>query len=273
MEKYKIVFVDIDDTLNVRNKEITEKTKDVMKKLKEKGITVVINTGRSLEYAIDRSKTANLSQYVVSSNGSEVYDYKNKKIIFSKNIPKDTVRKIYEYSKSANLFVILDSYEKKFKNTEVDITGKSPAYLFHDIEEVLKDNEITQIILVSNNFERMKIIPELFKEKYSDVHVVYSSREIIENQRNTKKYYSHDIVANNISKSTGIVELLDYLNIDPEESIAIGDDVVDIPMFDVVNLKIAVVDGSKQLTSKADILCPSAKEDGVATILEKLFLS
>ena len=84
MKKFDIVFVDIDDTLNPSNKATSEYTKEVMKKLKENGIKVVVNTGRSTRYAINKSIEANLSEYVISSNGAEVYDYENKQIIFSK---------------------------------------------------------------------------------------------------------------------------------------------------------------------------------------------
>ena len=42
MGNYKIVFVDIDDTLNPSNQEVSEYTKEVMSKLKEKGIKVVL---------------------------------------------------------------------------------------------------------------------------------------------------------------------------------------------------------------------------------------
>ena len=55
MNNYDIVFVDIDDTLNPSNGHVTEYTKEVMKKLKEKGIKVVVNTGRSAKYAIEKS--------------------------------------------------------------------------------------------------------------------------------------------------------------------------------------------------------------------------
>ena len=70
MSNYKIVFVDIDDTLNPSNEKVSDYTIEVMTKLKEKGIKVVVNTGRSAKYAIEKSIEANLSEYVISSNGA-----------------------------------------------------------------------------------------------------------------------------------------------------------------------------------------------------------
>ena len=84
MNKYDIVFCDIDDTLNPSNGTTTEYTREVMKKLKDKGIKVVVNTGRSAKYAVEKSIEAGLSEYVISSNGAEVYNYHERKEIFSK---------------------------------------------------------------------------------------------------------------------------------------------------------------------------------------------
>ena len=45
-KKYKIIFIDIDDTLNPSNGKVSQYTKDVMTRLKENGIKVVIDTNK-----------------------------------------------------------------------------------------------------------------------------------------------------------------------------------------------------------------------------------
>ena len=92
MNKYEIVFVDIDDTLNPSNGKVSEYTKEVMQKLKDKGIKVVVDTGRSASYAVNKSIEAGLSEYVISSNGAEVYNYYERKEIFSKHIPNHLIK-------------------------------------------------------------------------------------------------------------------------------------------------------------------------------------
>ncbi len=272
MNNYQIIFVDIDDTLNVRNQPITDKTKEVMKRIKEKNIPVVINTGRSMKYAIDRSITGNLGHYVISSNGSEVYDYKNNKLIFSSIIPKDIVKKIYEYCENVQLTMTLNSYENKFSNNKENINEGDFTTYFDNIDEVLENNDITQIVLVSDNFDRMIVLPKLFQDKFPDIKFTYSSHELLENKRVKGHSYTHNITMNHVSKGTGIVELLDYLKIPNDKAIALGDDIVDLAMFDVVKTGIAVADGVDVLKSRASYICPSAKENGVATILEKMIL-
>lgn len=270
MNKYDIVFVDIDDTLNPSNEPVSEYTKQVMTKLKENGIKVVVNTGRSATYAINKSKEANLSEYVISSNGSEVYNYEKKEIVFLKPIPKEQIKKIYEYVVSTKMTIILNSIENRYINTKEYKYNTEPATYFEDIDKLLDEVVINQIIILSSNFDRMLVLPHMFKEKYPNLKVVHSSVSLVEETRIPGKEYYHDIVIENTAKSTGIVELLDYLNIDSERAIAIGNGYDDICMADVVGTSVAVENANSILKEVATYITDTAENDGVAKILEKL---
>ncbi len=272
MTTYKIVFVDIDDTLNPSNGEVSNHTKDIMTKLKEKNIPVVINSGRSAQYAITKSMEANLSNYVISSNGAEVYDYHNDVVIFEQPIPKKTIKDIYKYCEKMNLTLILNSIKNRFINIKDYNYNTEPAIYFEDINEVLDNNNINQLIVLSKNFDRMLVIPNMFKEEFPNLKVVHSSVGLIEDHRVKGKEYYHDLVLENTAKSTGIVELLDYLHIDPEEAIAIGNGYDDICMTDVVGTSVAMGNSVERLKEAATYITKDASEDGVASILEKLCL-
>lgn len=273
MKKIKIIFTDIDDTLNPSNSQVSEHTKEVMTKLKEMGIKVVVNTGRSSKYAIEKSKEANLGDYIISSNGAEVYNYKTKELIFSKPIPKENIIEIYNYCETHNMTIILNSLEKRFINIKDYKYNSEPAIYFDNIEEIINENKINQIIVLSSNYDRMLVIPNLFKEKFPNLKVVHSSIALVEERREKNKEYYHDFVLENTSKGTGIVELLDYLKIDKEEAIAIGNGYDDISMADVVDSFIAVENANDTLKSNATYITNNASEDGVANILEKLILN
>ena len=201
MSKYKIVFVDIDDTLNPSNGEVSKHTKEVMTKLKEKGIHVVVNSGRSTKYAIEKSLEANLSNYIISSNGAEVYDYHNDVIIFEQPIPKNTIKEVYKYCEKMGITLILNSIKNRFINIKDYNYNTEPATYFEDIDEVLDHNNINQLIVLSKNFDRMLVIPNMFKEEFPNLKVVHSSVGLIEDHRVKGKEYYHDLVLENTAKS------------------------------------------------------------------------
>ena len=255
-KKYDIVFVDIDDTLNPSDEEVSNYTKEIMKELKKNGIKVVVCTGRSLQYAINKSIEADLSES-----------------IFSKAITNKEIKSIYEFCTSHSLTIVLNSFNQRFTNNINCEDTDKPVSLINDIDEVLKNNQINQIVILGTNFNRMLIIPELFKDKYNNLNVVNSSKELVEGQKKKNKVFYHDIVANNTAKSKGIVELLDYLHLSSKNSVAIGNSYDDISMTYVVNTSVAVSNAPDKLKEVVTYVTDSAKNDGVAKILEKLCLN
>ena len=80
---YKIIFIDIDGTLRNKNKEITQRTKKAIKNVVDKGIIVVLASGRPRKYTQNVNKEAGASQYIISSNGGNVYDCKERKNLYT----------------------------------------------------------------------------------------------------------------------------------------------------------------------------------------------
>ncbi len=268
----KCVFIDIDDTLNVSNGSVSEYTRDVMTRLKDKGIIVVANTGRSAKYAVEKAKEANLSNYVISSNGAEVYDYENDIVLFQQVIPADTIREVYEYCKQTELTLILNTMLKRYTNNKDYNYNNEPVIYVEDLDEIISNNKISQLVILSKNYDRMLVIPNMFKEKFSNLKVVHSSVAIVEERRQVGKEYYHDLVVESTAKSTGIVELLDYLKIKSKDAIAVGNGYDDVCMFDVVGTSIAVGNANDTLKEIATYVALDVKEDGAAKKLEELLL-
>ena len=64
--------------------------------------------------------------------------------------------------------------------------------------------------------------------------------------------------------------MLEILNIANDDTIAIGDDINDLSMFEYVEYKVAVDNAIDMVKEKADEIILSNDEDGVAIYLEKL---
>lgn len=270
--KYKIVFVDIDDTLYSKDKTISEYTKEIITELKNKGINVVATTRRDLQYAVNKSKESNLSEYTISSNGTEVYNYQEDKIIFSKPIASKDVKYIYDYCNSHDLIIILNSFYKRFINIQDDnYNSESVAYI-KNIDKVLKNNKVNQIDILSPNFERMLALPNLFQEKCPALKTVKSSKNLSVDKREKNKIYYHNLILANTSKSTGIVELLDYLNIDKSQAITIGHRFDDVLIYDSVASTFAVSNLDQRIIDVVNISAKTIKNDGAAKTLKELII-
>ena len=77
MNDVKIVFTDLDSTLTITEGKIDIANKKIFEKLANIGIPVVINTGRAIAYTIPICKQFSTSNYLIASNGAEIYNYLN----------------------------------------------------------------------------------------------------------------------------------------------------------------------------------------------------
>ena len=160
----KVVFVDIDGTIRNNNKEITEETKEAIKKVVAKGVKVVICTGRSRDYAIEVSKEALASPYVIASDGAYVYDYHDKVDLYTSEINKTTLQEIYIIAKKYNVNITADTTTGQYTNNALE---KSPSVTYKEnfLEAVINE-KIIHIHLTSKNGNDMaKALVDIKKVK------------------------------------------------------------------------------------------------------------
>lgn len=74
-----------------------------------------------------------------------------------------------------------------------------------------------------------------------------------------------------VTKAEAIKELIKYLDINLSETIAFGDGMNDIEMFQAVNYKVAMKNAVQELKDIADMITESNNQSGVAIALNKIF--
>lgn len=268
MPKYKIVFIDIDGTLYNSKSKITKFTKDIITKLSKKGVLVVLASGRNSYQVRAISQSVNASNYIIASNGAEVYDYLNDIDIYQSNIDYLTVEKIYQYCQEHNLKLYLNTKYKRLVNQR---DSGFPENTYISSLEEIKGNIISQIVVQSSNFNRMLVLKDLFHTKYPILKNANSSSQLRNLQHQANDVFFRDFILENTSKSSGIVKLLEYLKIPAEEAISLGDSYNDISMFELTGLSIAMGNAIPEIQKQADRVTLSNNQDGVAYALKNIF--
>ena len=260
MNNVKIVFTDLDSTLTISEGKIDIQNKKIFEKLADIGIPVVINTGRSIPYIIPICKQFSTSNYVIASNGAEIYNYLTKKVIFRSVILEEDLKIIDDLIRKYDLLFYANGIQRRYTNKTEKSIGTIFTNYLSDINE-----EIAQVVIESYDVNVM------IKAKQE-----ITARESLKIANKTKhveegKLLYYDIVNSEVSKGTAVIELCEYLNIDPAKAMAIGDSTNDIEMLDAVGYKVAVANASDDLKEKANIITLSNKQNGVATILNELY--
>ena len=138
-----------------------------------------------------------------------------------------------------------------------------------DIDTFLKNNEVVQCIIADENYDKIKVLqPEI--EKVEDV-VIKNKHKSLEDENAPKEgtiYY--DVANAHSDKGNAIQKFCEILNIDPKDTVAIGDGLNDLAMREKVGYFVAMGNAKTEVKQYADEVTSSNEDDGVALFLENL---
>lgn len=265
---YKIVFVDIDGTLRNDNQEITTRTKQSIKKLMDRGILVVIASGRPRKYTENISRETNASRYIIISNGGGIYDYQNKTVIYTNIMDKPSIIELYKIATQEDVRFMMNVGDDRVVTKLKHFDG-SERKLEEPIEKFVQENDINQCVVTDTDFYKVKRAKQQ-AEKLKNVEIKYQSPKLIDENEKQRDTTSFDVANIESSKGNAVKILCDKLNIDLKDTIAIGDNENDVSMLKKVGLAVVVDNAQDNVKKYANRVIKSNNEEGVAEFLEEL---
>lgn len=266
----KVVFIDIDGTLLNSKKELTSETKEVVRKCEEKGIKIILTSGRSRLITMEYKNEVGANDYIISSNGADVFNSKTEEKIYSNSISKECLLKLYDFAKSnkyklafnfdTKLVANLTYHKQKFCEIKSD----------NEIMDIIDNKEIVQCVISHYDLEKMKYFKSIFDSEFEGLQITNQCEKLINPLGPTRRDYYCDINRRGVSKGIAVKKMYEYLNISKEETGAIGDSNNDIAMMKEVGLPIAVENATEDLKKVVKYITVSNDENGVAKFLRTL---
>ena len=259
----KLILIDSDDTLKKSDGTISERAKEAILNHRQLGNIIVICTARPRYQTIEVMKESGANDIIISSNGSEIYDIKNDRIIDTLFVDKNEVLSLVEYAYLNNVRLILttenyDYVTKEIRNPNQKLLAKD------NYVNQLNDINIKQCMFIDKSQEKIYSLKEIIKNN-KNIEIV---DEIREDDPYEEKWFS--VASASASKGSALLKLADYLGIPFKNTIAIGNDKNDLSMFNNCNCSVAVANASKSIKRKVDYVTASNDNDGVAIFLEKI---
>lgn len=266
----KAVFIDIDGTLLTSSGEVTENTKNIIKKCIEKGIKIILSSGRSRVITMDYQKLAGTSPYIISSNGAEVYDIKNKKEIYCEPISREIVRELFNYVQK-NDYKINFNYGSELVMNKVFYPDEE-EYVRSEREliEIANKEKILQCVISNRDFEKMKEFKRYLETTVMGIKIENESKRLKNPDLKPSNSYYCDVTSLLVSKGEAVKKICEYLQLQSEEIAVIGDGENDISMFEVTNNSIAMGNAMEEVKERAKFVTDSNDEEGVAKYLNRI---
>ena len=250
-----ILFIDLDYTLLNSQGKLTERTVKTLKKVKEAGHIIVLNSARSL------SRTVLIGQqfgydYCNCFYGGMVVD-NNGNVIYERVLPSENLAKIAKEMENV----------EKCEQYVMCIESSDKAYGNHPI-------------MPSFKMDICKTPEELFSHKaYKFIFKQSQTPEIMEKTKAIAEKYNLDVkfaregwfctfLPKNADKVNGVRVLLDMLNKEHGPSVAFGDEIGDLKTFEVVDIAVPVANSTSDVTSRFPVATLSNDEDGCAVWIE-----
>ncbi|EHL77195.1 MULTISPECIES: Cof-type HAD-IIB family hydrolase [Bacillus] len=282
----KCIATDMDGTLLNSRQMISEGNRTAIKKAQEKGIEVVIATGRSYDEAQTVLAEAGLQCPIICVNGAEVRT-KEGEIIHTNELSAKQSLDIYEilhhsdtyYEVFTNKGIYTDHYEKGvqtlmniFQTANPDMPedqiyemaknrySKGHIQIVENYEHVIESNDqlVYKFLVVSKNPSELMRVKEKL-EALPEISVSSSGSENLE------------VTHNKAQKGIALTWFTERMGISMQETMAIGDNLNDLSMFERVGRSVAMGNGHPDIKKICSHETAVNDEDGVGkAILEVL---
>lgn len=266
----KAIFIDIDGTLLNSKREITTNTKETIKECIRKGIKVVLASGRSRTITREYQELAGTSPYIISSNGADVYDIEKDLEIYSTSLNKDAVNKIFDFSQKNNYKINFNYNFELVMNKMFYPDEKDNVKTEEEIHNIIEKEKIVQCVVANKDIEKMIEFKQYLKDNLVGVKIENESKRLKDINLKPSNHYYCDITSLGAAKGSAIKKLCQYLHIEKNEIVVIGDGENDVSMFETTDNSVAMGNATAEVKKKANYITDSNDEEGVAKILKKV---
>lgn len=267
MEKnnIKLAIFDIDGTLIERGEtHIKTSAIEAIQKIRDKGIEVMIATGRAYYFIQDDIHERMNPDYYVTVNGAIVYDIDHN-VIHEVPMLFDEVNELTQYARDNDLAI---GYKLKddmhifsdFKTfTSKYLQGSPKISILKDFSNeplLIEGEELPKGIFMMGNENK-----------------IYAAQNFLEDGYVSKAYSeSFDVYSKRAGKMRGIEVVLKRLNIKWDEIIAFGDADNDVDMLSAAKIGVAMGDAPEHVKEVADYVTTDLNDNGISNAIHELLL-
>jgi Cof subfamily protein (haloacid dehalogenase superfamily) len=274
--RYRLLGLDLDGTLLNEDLEIEQSTARKLAELSSRGVEIVLCSGRRFSAAVGYAHQLGLTGPIVVNNGTIVKEVATSRSIYTDYFPQQHLAGLLELLKGMDLPAVL-------------LTDEYPEYDFCvDVTEGANEYHTEYLEL---NREMGRVVDDLAAvqcKTVSQVNVFHSYPIVVEAERTIRqamdgkvgtviiqhvKYRgcSLEMAALDASKWKALRWIAQQRGIQPEEIVAIGDEVNDTEMVREAGFGVAVANALDEVKAAADYVTKQAYNRGVEEAIDLAF--
>jgi len=263
-----IVFIDVDGTLVTYENVLPESAVSAIRKARANGHRVYITTGRSRAEVYQNIWDIGLDG-MIGGNGSYVEDHGQ--VILHQLITKDQCRRIVDYLHERGLEFYLESNNGLFASENFETAGLTAIR-----EYSKRKGRASSTLTIREAFPDMIFGGELYRDDLNKVsYLLNTYQDFLDTRDHFPDLENNtwggagetalfgDLGVKNITKAHALQVLLDHLGASVQDTIALGDAKIDIPMLQLCRWGVAMGNAGEETKAAADYITDDVENDGL----------
>ena len=279
MKDIKLVALDLDGTLFDNSSRISKRNLTAIRSITDKGIHVVISTGRPFEgIPFDQIKGTGIN-YAITANGSGIYEISTGKCLYENAMDEELVTPIL------NFLLTRDIHMDAF----IGGKGYTPIQCVETAQKLTVPSSIKNYIITTRT--RLDNILQFIHENQLKVQKMtlnfYPAADgtLIDRETVRKFLVSNPSITtvcggyNNLeftradaNRGVGFRNLAEILGVNPDATMAIGDTENDLAIIEAAGIGVAMGNATDAVKARADYVTTTNTKDGVAAAIEHFIL-
>lgn len=269
----QLIALDIDGTLLNSKNELTSPTLDALQRAADRGIHIVLGTGRMVSECRELLARLPMIHYAVTCTGTQVVDVKTGETLFRRSLTAEELRRLC--TRVADLDVMLQIFDDR------DGLIHNDAAMLAHAERFCRPELARAMQLCHGAEPDFAAYLRDFEGPTNKLHMFFANpadkAEAIRRLSGTPYYMSEshkldlELMPPGVDKGVGVMALAELLGLDRSQVMAIGDGGNDVGMLRCAGLAVAMGNGSAEAKAAAHRIAPDNDHDGAAaTILQML---
>ncbi len=248
---YSLILTDFDGTLARKDGTVASETLEAIENYKRAGGHFAISSGRMLSSILPIAKKMGLTGLVAAFQGTVVADIESGELVVDGAMEQNEALEICRILEEMGLHVHAYETECFYSNVDDDLLAYyrkivSEAVIIVKDEPLFKflarkDMRIRKLVVMVYPDQRDGVYKQLV-ERFGDKYYVTCSAPILVEISNP-----------NYTKATSLEKIAQYYGVPMEKTIAVGDNLNDLPMIERAGLGIAVANAEAELKARADV--------------------
>jgi Cof subfamily protein (haloacid dehalogenase superfamily) len=263
---YKLVAIDLDDTLLNDDREISEATKATLAEAVARGVIITLATGRMYASAAKIAEQLQLNVPLITYQGALVKNSLDGQVLYERYVPYDIAQWVYNYCSENGLHL------QGYVNDQL--------YVKEENEEIVAYSKLSNIpYIVEPNFASILAQPQtkllIIDEPAKLDRIGDHFRSVIGTQAHITKSKPNflEIMHPEGTKGNALRFLAEHYDCSLAVTIAIGDSWNDHDMVEIAGLGVAMANAVEPLKQIADFITASNNDDGVKLVIDQFILN